>query len=106
LLSQSTSELINDRIPLRPVDRVRVKGKNVPVNIFTPSKNDALVTLTKRAWDDYLRRDWISAHESWNEIRKIIPDDSLIDIFKERITAHESSPPPPDWDGSVALEKL
>jgi hypothetical protein len=34
------------------------------------------------------------------------PDDSLIDIFKERITAHEASPPPSDWDGSVALEKL
>ena len=105
LLSQSTAELVKNRIHLRPVDRVRVKGKDVPVNVFTPCKDESLAAMTMQAWEAYLAKDWNSARSCWEEIRKLAPDDSLIEVFEERIAAYESSLPP-DWDGSVALEKL
>lgn len=106
LLSQSTADHVNNRIHLRPVDRVRVKGKDVPVDVFTPCENTTLVTATERAWAAYLAKDWDNARACWEEIRGFAPNDSLIEVFETRIIAYEASPQPPDWDGSVALEKL
>jgi adenylate cyclase len=106
LLSQSTALLVNGRIPLRPVDRVRVKGKDVPVDIFTPCPDKALIEITNQAWQAYLASDWQLARKCWLEIRKISPNDHLAEQFEERIAAYESSPPPSPWDGSIALEKL
>lgn len=105
MLAESTAEIVAGRIPLRRTDRVRVKGKKVPVDVFAPCADETLVAATERAWGAYLARDWGNARACWQEIRKINPDDSLIAVFEKKITAHESSPPP-DWDGAVALEKL
>lgn len=106
LFSESTAESIKERIRLRPVDRVRVKGKDVPVNIYTPCADESLAILTEKAWNAYLEQDWKSAKEYWHSIRQAVADDKLAMVFEERIAEYEASPPSPDWDGSVALEKL
>lgn len=106
MLASSTAEIVKGRIPLRQIDRIRVKGKNVPVDVFTPCEDAALVAATERAWEAYLARDWNGARALWQEVRGIAPGDSLAEVFDEKIAALESSPPPPDWDGSVALDKL
>jgi len=106
MLAHSTAEAVAGRIPLRQVDRVRVKGKKVPVDVFTPCDDAALVAATEQAWAAYLARNWDEARAGWQKIRTLTPDDSLINVFNKKISAHESAPPPPDWDGSVALEKL
>ena len=106
MLASSTAEIVKGRIPLRQIDRVRVKGKNVPVDVFIPCADATLVAATERAWAAYLARDWNGARACWQEIRKIAPDDSLAEAFDKKIATHESSPPPDDWDGSVALDKL
>lgn len=106
MLANSTAEIVKEYIPLRQIDRIRVKGKNIPVDVFTPCEDVTIVTETEHAWVAYLAKDWDSARTYWQKIRKMAPNDSLIEVFDEKITAHESSPPPPDWDGSVALDKL
>ena len=106
MLASSTAEIVKGRIPLRQIDRVRVKGKNVPVDVFTPCADATLAAATERAWKAYLARDWNGARACWKEVREITPGDSLADAFDKKISAHESSPPPPDWDGSVSLDKL
>lgn len=106
MLANSTAEIVRERIPLRQVDRVRVKGKSVPVDVFTPCEDATLVAATERARNAYLARDWNTARACWQEVREIAPGDSLADAFDKKIAAHESSPPPDDWDGSVALDKL
>ena len=106
MLANSTAEIVKGRIPLRQIDRVRVKGKNVPVDVFIPCEDAALIAATERAWAAYLARDWNGARACWQEIREIAPDDSLIAVFEKKIAAHESSPPSSDWDGSIALDKL
>jgi adenylate cyclase len=106
LLSKSTADLVKDGIQLRPVDRVRVKGKDVPVDIFTPCDDMHLVVLTGLAWADYLERNWPKAMEHWAEVRKVSPDDSLASIYEQRISSYQESPPDEGWDGSLALEKL
>ena len=106
LLSESTATLLNNRILLRPIDRVRVKGKALPVNVFTPCKDAVLVAKTQLAWEAYLACNWNHARECWNEIRKIAPHDHLIEEFEARILEYMATPPPVNWDGSIALEKL
>ncbi len=106
LLGSETAKLLSERVPLRPVDRVRVKGKYVPVDIFTPCTDERLRALTEKAWAAYLQRDWPAARAAWQELRQHAPDDPLIAVFDQRISQHQAEPPPADWDGSIALEKL
>jgi adenylate cyclase len=106
LLSKSTADLVKDSVQLRPVDRVRVKGKDIPVDVFTPCEDMHLVVLTGLAWADYLDRNWIKAIEHWAEVRKVSPDDPLAGIYEQRISSYQKLPPDESWDGSVALEKL
>ena len=106
LFSESTADFIRDQIPLRPVDRVRVKGKDVPVDIYTPCADESLAVLTRKAWEAYLGRDWKSARDYWHSVRQASADDKLAAVFEERLDAYEASPPPQDWDGSTALEKF
>jgi len=106
LFSESTADAIHEQIPLRPVDRVRVKGKDVPVNIYTPCADESLAVLTSKAWYAYLGRDWKAARDYWHSILQASPEDKLAAVFEERLDDYETSPPPADWDGSTALEKF
>jgi adenylate cyclase len=106
MLANTTAEIVAKDIPIRQIDRVRVKGKNVPVDVFIPCNNTALIVATESAWKAYIAQDWVAARRRWLEISQIAPQDSLIKVFDEKINALENSPPPAEWDGSIALEKL
>jgi len=106
LLSENTAAALNDALPLRPVDRVRVKGKNVPVQVYTPCADPVLAAATSRAWDAYLARDWDASLSAGAAMLAQAPHDALPGVFAERIAGLRSAGVPPDWDGSVALEKL
>jgi adenylate cyclase len=105
LLASNTASLLRDRIPLRPVDRVRVKGKDVSVDVFTPCQDARLVALTTLAWNAYLYRDWLAALAGWQAVRKHAPHDSLAVVFEQRVNIFLTTPPEPDWDGFTSLEK-
>ncbi len=104
LLSESTAAELEGRIALRQVDRVRVKGKQQPVEIFTPCSDSVLTSETEAAMSAYRAGDWATARTQWNRIAASFPADSLAPVFLERIDQFELNPPSP-WDGSVALEK-
>ncbi len=106
LLGSNTAGMLGGRLALRAVDRVRVKGKALPVDVFTPCTDAALVALTQQAWDAYLSRDWEHARGHWLQVQELAPDDALAVLFEERIGNYWLAPPPPEWDGSIALEKL
>jgi adenylate cyclase len=105
LISESSATPLNNRIALRPVDRVRVKGKNEAVRIFTPCDDPELIRLTETALEAYRQQDWPGARQAWAAVLGHTPDDSLTPVFLGRIAAFEAAPPGSEWDGSVALEK-
>lgn len=105
LLSESSAEQLRERIPLRPVDRVRVKGKNEAVRLFTPCDDRELIGLTEAALAAYRAQDWGAARRAWAAVLAHAPDDSLPPVFLGRIAHFEAEPPGEGWDGSVALEK-
>lgn len=105
LISADTVARIGGKLPLRRVDKVRVKGKQEPVEIFTPSTDEPLNALTLKAAAEYGARNWDAAASLWEEVAKLHPGDGVARVHLERIADFRVNPPPDAWDGSMALEK-
>lgn len=103
LLSATTANALGGGVPLREIDRVRVKGKDQPVDIYTPCADAALVARSDVALAAYRAGDWAEARRLWSALAVEFGEDGPAAAFLQRIEA--SDPPPPDWDGAVALEK-
>jgi len=106
LLTEATAVEMNGRLPLRRIDRVRVKGKAQPVELFTLDADPAIVPLNEQAIDAYRRQEWDSAAASWRAVLAVVPDDPVALVYLERIETYRLSPPGDGWDGSIALEKM
>jgi adenylate cyclase len=105
LLSETTEKLLGAAIKLRPVDKVRVKGKEEPVLIFTPCEDEKLIELSAAALAAYRAQDWPAARSAWNAVLAHADGDPVAKVFLHRIDEFERNPPGAGWDGSVALEK-
>jgi len=104
LLAAATAALVRDSIPLRHVDRVRVKGKRDPIEIFTPEGDAALAHATEAAIDQYRRRDWDGAEAAWQAIAAARPGDGLVVEYLGRIALARRHGKDPDWDGTFDLD--
>jgi adenylate cyclase len=93
------------------VDRVRVKGKEQSVTLFTPAlvpreqlpAFDEEMRLWQLALTSYRLQHWDDAQDGLAALRaRFGASDlaALYALFEQRITLHRSTPPPPDWDGA------
>ena len=103
LLSGSTAGQLKNAVSLRRVDRVRVKGKQQAIDIYTPSHNEYLVETTEKAWAAYVRQNWATARALWSDIAALDDHDPLARVFEARIAALEAAPPVKAWDGATDL---
>ena len=93
-------------ILFRLVDRVKVKGKDVPVAIFEPLGLEVELAPEARqetekfeaALMDYQGRNWDDAEIKLMELRKAKPC-KLYDVYLDRVTHFRFNPPPTEWDG-------
>lgn len=91
----------------REIDRVRVKGKLLPVIIYevvgekdsVPNEEIARI----KQWDQFLKlyraQQWVSARGVLNDLREQDPDRVVYTLYAERIAAFIEEPPGEDWDG-------
>lgn len=106
LLSGATAERLDGTITLRPVDWVRVKGRENAVFICTPCADARLAGLTETALAAYRQQQWRQAREAWQAVAAYAPGDTVAEVFLARIARFEGEPPETGWDGAVSLEKL
>ncbi len=106
LVSGETCAKVAGELPLRPVDRVIVKGKSEPVDIYMPCEDSGLVAATAKAIAEYRARRWDDAERTWLEIAAEHPDDRIAALHLERIERLRSTAPVREWNGAVELEKL
>jgi adenylate cyclase len=104
LLSDATVHAAGDAARFRLVDRVRVKGRTVPTDVFTIAEDPVLVALTSEAVGAYRTRAWDRAEAAWREIAARAPGDPVAPVYLERIAAWRATPPPADWDGAHTLD--
>jgi len=101
LLSDAVAKAPGVTMPMRPVDRVRVKGRSQAVPLYTPCTDAALVAKTEAALAAWSSGDWHGARARWSEIATGWPDDPVARVFLTRL---ESFSMPSDWDGVTTLE--
>jgi len=104
IVSETTREALGDEFILRKLDKIRVKGKSQPVEIFhlfthgSTTDNQALAKLFDAAMEHYYGGDFSEALTLFNTIAQKYPDDKPTPLFIERCEqalAH----PPTAWDG-------
>ncbi|MEH2052088.1 GAF domain-containing protein [Nostoc sp.] len=108
ILSEFTYQLCSDRIWVRQLDKIRVKGKHQAVNIYEliGDRNTPLDTNTQEflfhyhtGRAAYLSRNFSQAIASFEAAKCIQPQDQAVDIHLERSSNYQQTPPPESWDG-------
>ena len=91
----------------REIDRVKVKGKDISVTVYTPiglmvEVADEIKQEVK-AWEEalhaYYNGQWREAIKKLNGLIKTYGDQRLYEVYLERCRLYEKSPPPANWGG-------
>ncbi|MEN6584791.1 MAG: adenylate/guanylate cyclase domain-containing protein, partial [Sulfuricella sp.] len=110
MVSEDTKNLLPD-IVFRELDKVRVKGKDIPVSIYEPlgpaekidpSKLDELREF-QRAVELYRTRQWDLAEACLQSLQQAAPQDTLYPVYQQRIARFRANPPAADWDGTFVF---
>ncbi|MCM0594107.1 MAG: GAF domain-containing protein [Gloeotrichia echinulata DVL01] len=108
ILSEFTYKLCSDRIWVRQLDKIRVKGKHEAVNIYelisdrtTPL--DPTIEEFLSHYDigraAYVSGDFTQAIACFEAAKNIRPQDQAVRIHLERAHNYQQTPPPDSWDG-------
>jgi adenylate cyclase len=103
LLSGATAAKLPPRQHVRRIDRIRVKGKQQAVDVFTPCEDTRVIEGTERAWAAWERGDWPAAEEAWSRLLALDAGDGVAALFLARIAALKSREPSTEWDGTSAM---
>ncbi len=111
LVGPNTKEAVKD-VVFREVDRVKVKGKDEPVDIFEPIGMQGQVgekvldeiELWHKALKAYRAQNWDEAEMQLSNARRMSPECKLYQLYAERIHQCRIDPPGPDWDGVTAFK--
>jgi adenylate cyclase len=114
LLGASVAELVSDEFHLRSVARVQVKGKTLPVDVFTlvgprgDGANPALIEQLKGYEEGIAQfRDhkFSEAKASFARFLQAVPGDFLAKMYLEQAIDYEKEPPPADWNAVEVFKK-
>lgn len=112
IVSRSTRDAVPE-LAYRALDRVRVKGRDEPVDIYEPlGPRDAVddeardeLKLYREAVKLYRARNWELAELQFVNLAKRSPSRRLYGLYIERIGAFRSNPPHADWDGAFTFSE-
>ncbi len=115
LVGEATRDACGDAHAWLEVDRVRVKGKQTSVTLFTPVPTDHArlhsfaeeSRLWRLALEQYRRQHWEAAQDHIDRLLAASPSPSpfaaLYRQLADRIGHLRNHPPSPDWDGTTSF---
>jgi adenylate cyclase len=107
-----TYHLCQDKVWVRQLDRVRVKGKNQAVSIYEliGSRSVSLDAQAKEFLDcfnqgriTYLAKEFKQAIRIFEEAKKMRPDDRAVQIHLARSLQYLQTAVPEEWDGVYTM---
>jgi adenylate cyclase len=110
IVSEFTRAKIGEAFVCRELDRVKVKGKAIPVTIFEVmgrAKDAAADELRQKgerfssALQKYYAADFETAQKEFEELQA---QDPTSEIYAERCALWREAPPPDGWDGSWTMK--
>jgi len=110
IIAESTRQLLGDRFCVCLLDRVRVKGKTLPVAIYEPLGEVALVEPAVRqqvqrfeyALELYFQQKFSAAYAEFASLHSETPR-QLYEMYCQRSEAYLQTPPPSAWDGAFTF---
>jgi len=111
LVGPNTRQVVKD-IVFREVDRVKVKGKDEPVDIFEPIGIEGQVEkkimdeikLWHKALRAYRAQKWDEAEMDLFNAQRMSPECKLYELYFGRIKQCRADPPGLNWDGVTAFK--
>jgi adenylate cyclase len=112
ILSEFTYELCQDKIWVRELDRIRVKGKTKPIRIYEligdrqtslDSTTLEFLDLYQAGRDAYTARDFERAIRHFERAQHIKAGDTAIAVHLDRANRYFEAPPPEAWDGVYTM---
>ncbi len=106
IVSESTRAAVPEYV-YRELDRVRVKGKDLPIKIYEPLGDKANISAATRqeienyeqALQHYREQAWEAATQEFAALAQAYPERKLYNIYLERSRHFQQSPPSTNWDG-------
>ncbi len=108
VLSEHTFNLCQDKIWVRELDLIRVKGKLEPVKIYEligdrtqplDSQTESFLELYTQGREAYKATSFDLAISLFHQAQALRPDDQAVELHLSRAQAYLLQPPAKDWDG-------
>lgn len=113
LISEYTRNAIGDEFLLRPLDLVRVKGKQTAVQVFElmgaiedAPRIDGFTQDFEQALAAYRSQNWQDAFGRFAKLATVMPEDGPTRLYVERCLAMLHHPPGSNWDGVYLAEGI
>jgi adenylate cyclase len=111
VISEATYRQVSSRFVCRELDKIRVKGKNRPVNIYElmdvaaeKSRYEPLLERFDVAMKSYKTQNWSDAANQFSEVLANFPDDGPSQVFLERAIEFAENAPEDKWDGVYVMK--
>ena len=108
ILSEFTCQLCGDRIWVRELDKIRVKGKNQAVSIYEliglstnplDPEREQFLELYNSARYAYMNRNFQEALKLFQKAQLLQENDQAVHLHIQRARNYIEFPPPESWDG-------
>jgi adenylate cyclase len=110
ILSEETSQRVKDRLLVRELDLVQVKGRAQPVRIyellgsFPPDGLPSWLDHFADGLQAYRNQQWEEASRAFGEVLLLKPGDRPTQMFLGRCRFFAVAPPPSDWQAVFNLD--
>jgi adenylate cyclase len=110
IVSEATYLPVKDRVEVRELALIKVKGKKVPVRIYelmgikgeVPAERVAAARAFEKALGAMRARNFAAAWEAFLSLSQ--QGDPTAGLYVEVCEQYRREPPPADWDGSYQME--
>lgn len=112
MISEFTYEQVRERVIVRELDRIVVKGKSKPVKVFEligraneplPESTRKMIEFYQQGMALYMKREWGEAIQKFEQALTSVHTDEPSKLYIQRAKSFMETPPPPDWDGSYHM---
>ncbi|MDB6127721.1 MAG: cyaA 1 [Verrucomicrobia bacterium] len=112
MIGENTARAVHGRFALRPLTRLRVKGKHTAVEVFelvgkpadlTPAQRDFL-SAYGAGYAHFAARRFAEAAVDFGRALAVVPSDDLTQELLEQSRQLAADPPPADWEPIITLK--
>jgi adenylate cyclase len=111
IISEATWEYVKDRLTIRELDIIRVKGKDHPTRVFEVLGRSPLTPLQARLVQcfaeglrAYRAQRWGEAITLFQEALQEVPGDPPSQLYIQRCKEFLATSPPANWDGVYMMQ--